>query len=213
MRKKKTKKIILWIFWHIASALSIYVVGYYHDYRWWMPSVPLLPAVRKILHGRDESREGRKEEGVEMEEGWRGVHSVYEFSFICVPSSFLQPNLRLIHMGDITNRRSWARYTFGWPGLQAFLMYRVTASTAVPLHADLPRRSCGALVGSLVTPSPTALMIVTWACLELQCAYRQEGRPHSICLTVGYFYNRVLISTRGIISPAHPAVAMRVRLL
>lgn len=113
------------------------------------------------MHGRDESREGRKEEGAGKEEGWRGIHSVCEFSFACVPSSFLQPNLRLIHMGDITNRRPWARHTFGWPGLQAFLMCRVTASAAVLLHTDLPPRSCGALVGSLVTPSPTALMIVT----------------------------------------------------
>lgn len=153
----------MWIFRYIAGALSIHVAGHYHDITSGvsLPSVPLSPAVRNTLHGRDESREGRKEEGVGKEGGWRGIHSVCEFSFICVASRFLQPNLRLIHMGDITNRRSWAHHRFGWPGLQAFLMYRVTASTTVLLHADLPPRSCGALVGSLVTPSPTALVIVT----------------------------------------------------
>lgn len=206
---------MLRIFRYITCALSIHLSGHYHDITSGvsLPSVPLLPAVRDTLHGGDESREGREEEGVGKEGGWRGIRSVCEFSFICVASSFLQPNLRLIHMGDITNRRSWAHHTFSWPGLQAFSMYRVTASMTVLLHADLPPRSCGALVGSLVTPSPTALMTVTWDCLELQCAYRQEGRPHSICLTAGYFYNRVLISTRDIRSPAHPAVTMRVRLL
>lgn len=73
----------------------------------------------------------------------RGIQSVYGFSFICVPSSFLQPNLRLIPMEDITNWRPCTHHTSSLPGLQLFVMYRGTASTALPLHTDLPQRSCG----------------------------------------------------------------------
>jgi hypothetical protein len=119
--------------------------------------------------------------------------------------------LRFTLMEGIADWQAHAHGASCLPGLQALLMGGTKAHTTV-LCADLMQWSCGALVGLLVAPSPTALMIVTWTLSRASVPEDKRRHPMvSVCqpaaFTIEYW------SPPGAFKALYPAVTVQGRLL